>query len=314
MTAARIEGFERLSGRELAWVYVSDNWIDGIRFPARSVATIRSSGAVPFIRLMPRSTWDEYRVDPSYSMTSILRGRHDEALRAWARAAARVRGPLMVEFGTEVNGAWFPWNGRWNGGATTSRYGDPRWPDGPERFRDAYRHVVRLFRAEGAHNVTWVFHADSSPEPEADWNDMRWYWPGDAFVDWIGLSAYGPQQPGEELEPFDDVLAHGYAEASRLSPTTPLALLEFAIADDGETTGQSGARDEAAWTRAAFAAIEAGRYPRLRGVAWWHERWTNDDGSVSDLRINSSATLLDAYRRSIADPARYVSRVRTTCR
>jgi hypothetical protein len=272
---------------------------------------------------MPRSTWREHAVDPRYSMQSILSGRHDRALRAWARAAARVRGPLMLEFGTEVNGDWFPWNGRWNGGATTTRYGDARWPDGPERFRDAYRHVVRLFRAEGARNVTWVFHVDASPQPDpgepgGGWNAARWYWPGDAYVDWIGLSAYGPQDPSEELEPFDDVLARGYAETSRLSRTKPLALLEFAIADDG-AGGAGGAgvagvvRDEAAWTRDAFAAIESGRYPRLRGVAWWHERWTDDDGSVSDLRIDSSPAQLDAYRTSIAD-SRYVSRVRTTCR
>ncbi len=318
VSAGRITGFERLSGRQLAWVYVSDNWLGAIRFPGQSVATIRATGAVPFIRLMPRSSFDQYRADPRYSMASIVRGRHDEALQEWARAAARVRGPLMVEFGTEVNGAWFPWNGRWNGGATTTRYGDPSWPDGPERFRDAYRHVVRLFRAAGARNVTWVFHVDSSPEPEARWNDARWYWPGEAFVDWIGLSAYGPQTDDEDLERFDDVLSRGYASATRLSRTRPIALLEFAIADDGGGGGGGGGggrptRDEAAWTRDAFDAIESGRYPRLRGVAWWHERWTNDDGSVSDLRIDSSPALLDAYRASVADP-RYVSRVRTHCR
>ena len=31
--------------------------------------------------------------------------------RAWGRAAQTFGTPLIVEFGTEVNGSWFPWNG-----------------------------------------------------------------------------------------------------------------------------------------------------------------------------------------------------------
>ena len=34
----------------------------------------------------------------------------------------------------------------------------PNFPDGPERFRDAYRHIIDLFRKEGVKNITWCFH------------------------------------------------------------------------------------------------------------------------------------------------------------
>ncbi len=311
VTAERITQFEGLAGRELAWVYASDTWFGGIRFPARSVATIRRTGSVPFLRLMPRSSWREGARDPRYSMQSILAGRHDAALRAWGRAAARSGGPLMVEFATEANGSWFPWSGAWNGGAVTTRYGDRRWPDGPERVRDAYRHVVDVVRGAGARNVTWVLHLDAGSDPAAAWNAPRWYWPGDRYVDWIGLSAYGSQSRDEAVRPLEDVLAPGYRAVSRLSSTRPIALLEFAVADDARSP-QDGGRDEAAWTSAAFDAIESGRYPRLRGVAWWHERWTEDDGSVVDLRVDSSPALLDAFRARVAN-ARYVSRARTRC-
>ncbi|MCW2959905.1 MAG: hypothetical protein JWM90_292, partial [Thermoleophilia bacterium] len=305
VSGAAIDGFERLQERDLGWVYFSDNWTSGIRFPTAAVKTIRTRGAVPFIRMMPRTTFDQYQVDPKYSMASIVSGRYDRQLRAWGRAAAKAKGPLMVEFGTEVNGAWFPWNGKWNGGATKTRYGSPRWPDGPERFRDAYRRIVRLTRAAGATNVTWVFHVDASPEPAAAWNAARWYYPGDAYVDWIGLSAYGPQTADEELEQFDDVFAPGYRAAAALSKARPLALLEFAIADGPKW-------DEAAWTRDAFTALESGRYPRVRGVAWWHERWINEDESVSDLRIDSSPEQLRAYRDAVAT-SRYTTKLQTRC-
>ena len=305
VTTAAITRFTRLQRHRLDWVYFSDNWGARIRFPATAVRRIRATGAVPFIRMMPRSSFDEYRQDPRYSMASILAGDHDAALLAWARAAARVPGPLMVEFGTEVNGAWFPWNGSWNGGATTDAYGDPTWPDGPERFRDAYRHVVDLTRRAGARNLTWVFHLDASPEPDADWNAAHWYYPGDDYVDWIGFSAYGPQGPGDDYESFPPVLERGYRAAASLSSSRPLALLEFAIA--------AGPRwSEPAWTRTAFAALASRRYARLAGISWWSERWRNDDGSIADLRIDSSAAQLRAYRSAIS-ARRYATRLRLRC-
>ena len=42
--------------------------------------------------------------------------------------------------------------------AKTNGYGDPYFPDGPERFRDAYRHIIDLFRKEDVKNITWCFH------------------------------------------------------------------------------------------------------------------------------------------------------------
>ena len=35
-------------------------------------------------------------------------------------------------------------------------------------------------------------------------------------------------------------------------------------------------------------------------VNYWSEKWTNGDGSRSDLRVQSSAGALDAYRTAIA--------------
>jgi hypothetical protein len=60
-------------------------------------------------------------------------------LKIWAQDAKRVGIPIMVKFGTEVNGNWFPWSSILNGGGKTNGYGDPNYPNGPERFRDAYR-------------------------------------------------------------------------------------------------------------------------------------------------------------------------------
>jgi hypothetical protein len=60
--------------------------------------------------------------------------------------AAALNYPLLVEYGTEMNGRWFSWNGVWNGLGVTRGYGDNEEPDGPERFRDAYRYLIDVCR------------------------------------------------------------------------------------------------------------------------------------------------------------------------
>ena len=121
VSAARIRSFERLAGKRLAWVYFSDNWMGRIRIPARNVRIIHQAGRVPFVRLMARSTWRPGGPDPLYTMQRILDGGFDAELTAWFEDARDAGVPLLVEFGTEVDGDWFPWNGRWNGGEGDDR-------------------------------------------------------------------------------------------------------------------------------------------------------------------------------------------------
>lgn len=310
--AGPVRRFERLAGRRLAWVYFSNNWWRGrIRFPESAVRRIAALGRVPFVRLMARSSWRRGR-DRNFTMASIVRGEWDDDLQTWCGAAAEASTelgtPLLAEFGTEVNGDWFPWNGRWNGGGRTAGYGDPDAPDGPERFRDAYRRLIAICRAEGATDITWFFHVDAGSEPRAAWNrDYRNYYPGDEYIDWLGLSAYGSLGPGERPRPLPARLDRAYPRLHAVAPAKPIAILEYGHAERG-----SGRR-KATWIRRAMRAVAAGRWPAIRGLAYWHERWRNRDGSLSDLRIDSSRRALRAYRRGAARAA-FTGRARFTPR
>ncbi len=232
----RITSFEDLAGKEIVWAYFSNNWYDdsgnpAIEFPSAAVSAIHDAGRVPFIRMMPRSNFDEGGPDPVYTMAKIISGDFDDDLRQWAQDAAAAGIPLLVEFGTEVNGSWFPWNGLYNGGGTTDGYGDSSFPDGPERFRDAYRRIRDICDDEGAGNITWFFHVDAYGEPEEEWNSIENYYPGDDYVDWIGVSVYGPQERGEDYQEFSQIMADIYPRVAALSSDKPLAVLEFAVTE-----------------------------------------------------------------------------------
>ena len=38
--------------------------------------------------------------------------------------------------------------------------------------------------------MTWFFHVDSYQPPDW-WAQVHWYYPGDDYVDWLGISDYG---------------------------------------------------------------------------------------------------------------------------
>jgi len=80
-----------------------------------------------------------------------------------------------------MNGNWYPWSGRderrrlgWRGQDTSA----------------AYRHAHDLFVADGGDHVVWVWCPLVDDVPNESWNHWTNYYPGDAYVDWVGLDAY----------------------------------------------------------------------------------------------------------------------------
>ncbi len=289
-----INRFDRLVAKPLAWAYFSNNWFRGIRFPYAAVRIIFRTGAIPFVRLMPRSGFDPH--DTTYALQKIIDGKFDAQLQRWATMAKRVGIPMMAEFGGEPNGEWFPWCGLFNGGPDTAGYGDPSLPDGPERFRDAYRHIIDICRNAGAVNITWAFHVNSGNDPAEPWNTMAAYYPGDDYIDWIGESAYGAQEPGDYWTLLTDVLDESYTELASISPSKPLAIFEYGVIAD-TIPGH-----KAAWITEGLDSVRAGRYPRIKGISYWHSRFTNGMGTVSNMRLDSSPDVLEAYKTEMSDP------------
>lgn len=292
VTIEAIEYFERLVGRRQAIIASSSFWGEGT-FPARNLHIVASHGAVPMVFWSP---WDrpysQERPPDRFSLGEILAGKWDAYIDAWADGARAFGKPILVAWGLEMNGHWFPWSGCWYGGGKPVPEGGF---EGPETFKRAYRYVVDRVRKRGAKNVLWGFHANNFSSPPEEWNSMDKYYPGDAYVDWLGLSVYGQQFAGQGWLGFHAMMDRPYEDIARLDPQKPVVLAEWGI---GEFPGSG---DKAQWIREAFSSFRT-MYPRLKAAVFWHERWENADGSVSNLRVNSSPAALDAYREGVADP------------
>ncbi len=284
LTPADVDSYEQSVGQQVAWVYFSNNWYNSSLFPESTASWIRERGAVPFIRLMLRSSADNPTPDPRYTLDAILSGQFDTELKAWGQAAKDFGTPLIVEWGTEMNGFWFAWNARWNG-----------QEKGAEKFRLAYRHVVETIRAEGASNITWVFHVNDSDDPDESWNRLEHYYPGDDVVDWLGVSVYSAQSPQDDYwTTFTEQLGAVMPRLTALADK-PVFVLEFGAAKNNPLG------DQAAWADEALSALLSNRYPSIKGFSWWNERWQNDDNPANDttMRVQDNSELADVFRKQL---------------
>ncbi len=296
LTPADVDAYEAASGARVAWIYFSNNWYRERTFPAATATWIRERGAVPWIRLMLRSSTDphEARRERTFRPERIADGDLDDDLRRWARGARDFGTPVVVELGTECNGKWFPWNARWNGAWHTG-WGDAARPDGAEVFAAAYRHVVEVMRAEGATNLTWVFHVNWEDQPARDWNRLEAYYPGDDVVDWLAVSAYGPQSAADDVVAFRAQMDAVVPRLVALAPGKPIVVAEF-----GCTALHPDVAPDA-WAAAAFADLLQGRWPAVIGFSWWNERWPNDDDPAHDttMRLQDLPALAGAVRGAL---------------
>ena len=297
VSVEKIQAYQQIVNKKAVWAYFANDWLDGkIIFPLESAEIIRNEKLIPYIRLMPWSKMsaNANQADPVFSMQTFLDGKHTEALRTYFTAAKNFSGPLIMEFGPEVNGDWFPWNGTWNGGKKTDSYGDKAEPDGPERFKDVLKMIIQLSREAGANNITWVFHVDSAKSPEADWNDIKHYYPGDEFIDWIGISVFGAQLPTHEWHLFQNKLKRFVPDLENLKSARPWLIAEMAVIESTNDPDK-----KAVWLRQALRFIEAGIFPKVKGITYWNSPgWLANE--KANFKVDSSEQALESFKSEIS--------------
>lgn len=296
VTYDAIADFEQMTGKHLALVAFGSFWGEQA-FPDKQARIIAAYGAVPLIFWSP---WDrpymENRGPDRFNIPAILAGTWDDYIDRWADGAKAYGKPLLVTWGLEANGSWFPWSGVFYGGGDIigEEQGRTLYA-GPELVKRANRYVIDRVRARGADNILWGYHANNASLPkDTDWNGIAAYYPGDAYVDWLGLSVYGKIQRFDGWPSFHDVMEDAYPALHRINPAKPMILAEWGV-------GEFPPGDKADFIRTAFASLKE-RYPLFRAAVFWHERWETEAGTFSNLRVNSSPESLAAYREGVADP------------
>jgi hypothetical protein len=222
----------------------------GEHFPAQFASQAHAHGAVPLDQINPVGA----------SMRQIAAGRYDAFFRSYADQVRAYRHWVIIGFAHEMNGPWYPWGWRHVSAATWIR---------------AWRRVVTIFRRQGARNVTWLWTISRV----MDQGPARAFWPGAAYVSWVGIDGYY-SYPSDT---FGSVFLRAL-DAVRRYTHDPVLISESAI---GQRAGQAR----------KIPGLLAGvmRY-HLRGLVWFD---VNQNGMAAhqNWRLEGHPAAEAAFRR-----------------
>jgi hypothetical protein len=207
-------------------------------------------------------------------LSDILSGRFDAMIRDRARDVRALGSPVFLRWGWEMNGNWSAHDGSHNGS------------DGPKLYVAAWRHIHDLFDAEGASNAVWVWSPNAGDVPAARWNHWTHYYPGNAYVDWVGIDGYnwGTTQPWSRWTSFASLVAPVYRD---YAGRKPIMVAETGSAERGG--------DKAGWLASAARSLKL-RFPAVAALVYF------DQNKETDWRVDSSASALRSFRVLAADP------------
>ncbi len=255
---------EKQLGRPVAIHHTFYNWTDS--FPGSSQLDDKAHGRIPLI-----TWWGTYYAD-------INSGSQDALIRRRAQDIRNYASPVLLAWAPEMNLNFTPWSGPQNG-------------NDPGGYIRAWRRIHDLFAQEGVHNVSWVWapNAESAPGlfDVTSPNNWRHYYPGDAYVDWVGIDGYNWGNVGanrwRSLASFIGPIYRDYAARK------PIMIAETASNDIGGS--------KPAWIDGARAWIKT--HPAIRAFVWFDQR----SSSQRDWRIDSSPGSLVSFKELASDPA-----------
>ncbi|MFI1397319.1 glycoside hydrolase family 26 protein [Streptomyces sp. NPDC020681] len=161
----------------------------------------------------------------------------------------------------------------------------------PAEYVAAYRHLHDRFRKLGADNVVWVWTVSGYLGSAAT---MKQLYPGDDYVDWIGMDQYNyfGCHDTTDWKDFDESQRPTYDWLlENISAKKPVMLAEFATAPDLADTGR-----QRGWYTAIPEVIRT--MPKVKAMVHWN-RATSEEAEC-DLTVNSGPAL-EGYREAGAD-------------
>jgi beta-mannanase len=264
----RYDAFNDLTGKQHSTFFTYYKY--GEPFPELMSDDIRDAGAGYHIALQPEQG------------LSVV--KDDAYLRQFARDAYQSGMPIFLRFAAEMNGKWTPWHGN------------------PAEYIRAFRTVYQVMKEE-APNVALVWSPSEMPR-----DAMHDYYPGDAYVDWVGVSIYSSfftngdiNQPNEGTNPLDslDYIYEHYADQK------PIMVSEFAATHYSEV-GRLDTTDFAVTKMNMLYQGARLKYPRVKSIQWFSmnaiEHAIREERKLNNYSLTENQRLLNEYKQTISHP------------
>lgn len=219
-----------------------------------------------------------YSKDNASVIYDILDGRYDDYLAEYAQGLKEFNHPILFRLNNEMNGDWC-----WYSAYYTNK--------DAELYVALWRYLHDKFSEAGVDNLIWVWNPHDVSRPDFKWNHALVYYPGDEYVDVVGMTGYntGTYFPGEIWRDFDDIYRPLYQQYSQVFDK-PFMLTEFAASSVGG--------DKVAWTRNMFRQIR--QYPNIKLAIWWSGIDYDNNGQPGRIYLlDEDDAMVDVFREGL---------------
>ncbi len=205
--------------------------------PGQGKLLLESFQAIWDIGSVPCLSWEPMQIkegkEHTISYQEILNGTYDSYIDEMADAIAAWRKRVIIRFAHEMNLKRYHWG---------DVYQEEFDKNSPEIYKEMYRYVVDRFRKKNVTNTLWAFCPNVDSVPADGWNTPTHYYPGDNYVDILGMDGYN-WNISEKLakeehiswskpwQSFEQLFKPLYTELKALAPNKPIVVFETASVD-----------------------------------------------------------------------------------
>ncbi|MBU6361229.1 MAG: hypothetical protein KGS46_14545 [Chloroflexi bacterium] len=254
---------------------------------------------VLMVSWMPMNGKKKFGCDKDYALKegvpprTISQGLCDKYIREYAKFFKKLPYRIIMKYGQEMSVQELP-------------YWAPRFGQTPQDYIDSWRRIVTIFREEGVEGIEWFWGISTGSHPDTPENNHHRYYPGDEWVDWVGIIAdnyynlmWSPQ-PWREMSSFGEDLLWDFS----CRYAKPQMIHEMASVDTNEP-----GKSKASWIKNAFA--DAPKYPFLRSMIYFNARDPQERNHYADFRITTTSADgskmqplpgFEAYKEAIKSP------------
>lgn len=208
----------------------------------------------------------------------ILDGKYDAVLSDYAEVFKEYGHPVLFRLNNEMNGSWCKYSAYYTSKDT-------------EIYKDLYHYIYNYFSKKGVNNVVYIWNPNDKSFPNYKWNDAFLYYPGDEYVDLVGLTGYntGTSIAGEKWRNFTQIYDPLYASYEKLF-SQPFIIGEFACGNTG------GSKVD--WIKEMFANMN--KYSRIKAAVWWnYNDYDKNWNPLRTYRLDENDDTLNAFRQGL---------------
>ena len=204
--------------------------------------------------------------EPAFGYDSINNGSQDAVIRKFATDAKAYSYPVMLSPFHEMNGNWAPWGATLNGNT-------------PAKFISSWKRIKNLFDEVGATNVKFALVYNSDSIPNIVGNQIPDYYPGDAYVDYIGVDGFNFGTPWVNFQKIFEKSLTVLVKYNK-----PIYIFSM---------GSVPGLEKANWIRDALG-VQVHKYPEIYGWVWF-----NQNGADGNWLVDSDPNSLSAFKEVI---------------